>query len=258
MNVPHVVALALTGWMLAALPALADVKVTMENGRVTLVAKDVTVRQILAEWARVGQTRIINLDRVSGGPVSMELTDVPEAQALDVLLRSVSGYLAAPRPADAANLSRFDRIVVMPTSAAPRPPVSVAAAPPVFAQPQFGPPVPPDDGDDDRPSTNVPTFGNRGPIFNPSQQPQVVNPQFGPGGGPTDPNGGSLRDGRGMVVQPAPPAASQPAAPGIFPRAPSPGSGGVAVPGMIVQPPQPAPGTQPATTATGRGGSGTK
>jgi len=43
-----------------------------------------------------GQTRIVNVDRLSGPPVSIELTNVPEAQALDTLLRAVSGYLAAP------------------------------------------------------------------------------------------------------------------------------------------------------------------
>ena len=179
MKVLHVIALGLTGWMLAASPAFADVKLTMGNGRVTLVAKDVTVRQILTEWARIGQTKIINLERIPGGPVSVELNDVPEAQALDVLLRSVAGYLTAPRRVDAANLSLFDRIVVMPTSAAPRPAASAAPAPPAFAQPQFGQQVPADDDEDgDRPATNMPSVvPNRGPIFNTPQQPQIVNPQ---------------------------------------------------------------------------------
>ena len=130
MKILPVVVLGLAGGMLAASPSFADVKLTIGNGRVTLVAKDVTVRQILTEWARIGQTKIINLERIPGGPVSIELNNVPEAQALDVLLRSVAGYLAAPRPVDVANLSHFDRIVVMPTSAAPRPAASTATAAP--------------------------------------------------------------------------------------------------------------------------------
>src|SRR5882724_68241 len=104
---------------LLASAAFADVKLSMKDGKVTLVAKDVTVRQILTEWARVGQTKIVNLERIPGGPLTLELVDVPEAQALDVLLRSVAGYIAAPRSAGVANLSRFDRIVVMPTSTPP-------------------------------------------------------------------------------------------------------------------------------------------
>jgi len=93
---------------------------------VSIIAKDATVRQILTEWARVGQTKIVNVERIPGGPVTLELKNVPEEQALDVLLRSVSGFMAAPRPQQVATLSRFDRIVVMPTSVAPRAAVSSA------------------------------------------------------------------------------------------------------------------------------------
>src|SRR5438132_9950450 len=91
-------------------PASAEVRLTIQDGRVSLVAKDATLRQILAEWARIGQTRIVNGDRVPGGPVTLQLTNVSEEQALDTLLRSLTGYVAAPRPTMAANLSRFDRI----------------------------------------------------------------------------------------------------------------------------------------------------
>src|SRR5438874_8654140 len=101
--------------------ASAEVRLTIQDGRVSLTAKDATVRQILAEWARVGQTKIVNAERVPGGPITLELTNVPEGEALDVLLRSVSGYMAAPRAVVAANLSVFDRVIVMPTAAAPKP-----------------------------------------------------------------------------------------------------------------------------------------
>ena len=43
-----------------AVPARADVRVSMHDGLVTIVAKDATVRQILAEWARVGRATIVN------------------------------------------------------------------------------------------------------------------------------------------------------------------------------------------------------
>ena len=99
--------LGVAALVLTASTAFADVQLTMQNGRVTLVAKDATVRQILAEWAKVGHAKIVNMERVPGGPISLELINVPEAQALDVLLRSLSGYITAPRPAEssAANLS---------------------------------------------------------------------------------------------------------------------------------------------------------
>jgi len=212
----------------------ADVSVSIANGRVSVVARDATLRQILDEWARVGQTKIVNLERIGGAPMTIELTNVPEAEALDILLRPVSGFMAAPRSAQAGTLSQFDRIVVMPTMAAPRPPVTAAttAAPamPTFA-PQTPPPFPAEEESDEQRAAQAP----RPPVFNTFPQPQVVYPgspvqnpqavgavpQYGPNGQP-------------LVQQPYPqqPTATPSASP----------FGGVAVPGMIVAPPQQQPG----------------
>src|SRR5262245_49521410 len=122
--------------------ASADVQVSMKSGRVTIVAKDATVRQILMEWARVGQTKIVNVDRIPGSPVSIELRDMPEEQALKVLLRAFSGFMTAPRVTAAApEASVFDRIIVMPTIAAAAP--APAGGPPPISAPSFPQPSPP-------------------------------------------------------------------------------------------------------------------
>ena len=97
----------------AAPAAAGELRLSMGNGRVTLIAKDVTVREILNEWARVGQTRIVNGEKLTGGPVTLELTDVPEAQALDAVLRSAAGYVMAPRLAGSPGSSRYDRIMIL-------------------------------------------------------------------------------------------------------------------------------------------------
>jgi hypothetical protein len=234
MNKMKIAAIGVAAWLGAGSVAFAEVQLSLQGGRVTLIAKDATVRQILTEWARVGQTTVVNLERIPGGPLTLELTDVPEQQALDVLLRALSGYMAAPRAVAAANLSRFDRIVVMPTSAPPRAPVSAAAPSPTFAQPQpqqqpqFVPPQPADDDEEERPAPNVPQ-NPRGPVFNTfPAQPQVVTPQAA--GAP------------GTNYNPQQP----PVQPGAAPTAPF---GGVSVPGMVAQPPpqqgQPVPGQPP-------------
>src|ERR1044071_1492987 len=101
--------------LFAVSTASAEVTVTMQDGRVSIVAREATVRQILTEWARVGQTKIVNVERIPGGPVTIELKSVTETQALDVLLRPLSGYILAPRAAAGANMSIFDRIIIMPT-----------------------------------------------------------------------------------------------------------------------------------------------
>ena len=222
--------LALSALAFLQSTASADVKLMIQNGRVSLVAKDATVRQILTEWARVGQTQVVNVEKIPGGPQTIELTNVPEAEALDILLRSVTGFIVAPRttPAD-ATASQFDRIFVMPTAAVPRPPVTAAApAPPTFA-PQ---PMPADDDVDDerpQPPVAVQPGGARGPVFNQFPQPQVVNPQGAPGAAPQP-----FNNGQPQVAQPqqAPPV-QQPSA---VPTAPF---GGVAVPGMVAPAPQP-------------------
>lgn len=194
----------------AAVPARAEVRLSMRDGKVTLKATNATIREILAEWAKVGQARIINGERITGAAVTLELTDVPEGQALDVLLRAVAGYMAAPRSGAPPNLSSFDRILILPTSTPPRA-VASAPAPPTFSAPQFNPP-PPSDDDDDSPRVAVPN--PRAPIFN--TFPQPIQP-----GQPVPPVRGTT------APAPAAPTGQMPI--------------GVSVPGMIVQPPPQTP-----------------
>lgn len=205
-SIPALVFVLLT----TAAPASADVQLSMRDGRVSLRATNATVREILAAWAKIGQARIINGDRLAGGPLTLELTDVPEGQALDILLRSVAGYMAAPRPAALPNASQFDRILILPTSTAPR--AAATPPPPAFPQqPQFTLPPQPDDQDDPR---GVPIPAPRGPIFNAFPQPGAPPVNVMPARGVNVP-AGSAAPGAQMPV-------------------------GVAVPGMIVpQPPQP-------------------
>jgi hypothetical protein len=99
--------------------AAGDLKLSMQGGRVTLIADNVPLRQILQEWARVGQTKIVNADKLNGPVISLQLINAPERDALDILLRSASGYIAAPRPVPLANAAFYDRITIMATSRAP-------------------------------------------------------------------------------------------------------------------------------------------
>ena len=126
----------------AAAASAAGLTLSIHDGLVTIDAQDVTVRQILTEWARVGKTRIINVERITGGPMTLKLEAVPEKQALDTILRSIPGYMAMPRATFAADASLYDRILIMATTtavAAPRPPQPVAGFPGM--QPgMFGPP----------------------------------------------------------------------------------------------------------------------
>lgn len=103
----------------ASLAAAGDLKLTLSNGRVTLIAQDVPLRQILDEWARVGKTTIVNGDKLTGPPLTLQLIDRPEREVLDLLLRSASGYIAAQRQVSIADASVFDRVMILPVSRGP-------------------------------------------------------------------------------------------------------------------------------------------
>jgi hypothetical protein len=156
--------LTLAGVLLAAaVPARAgEVKVSFSNGLVTIVALDASPREILGEWARLGQARITNLDRLAGGPVTLQLTSVPEAQALETLLRGTAGYVAAPRAELVAATSRYDRILLLPGVA---PTVSATTTkPPATTNAGFGRgrPLPQQSFDpaaDDEPDPSMPAPG---------------------------------------------------------------------------------------------------
>ena len=230
------VLLCIAALLLVAASAFADVHVFMKNGRVSIMAKDATVRQILVEWARVGQTKIVNVDRIPGGPQTLELNDVSETEALDVLLRSLSGYIVAPRAFPAANLSTFDRIIIIPTLAGARPAAQSAAASPPAAPlsqlPQIQQAVDDDpaqqparDQDDQRLGSGavvMPAQAAGGPVLNPIPRMSLeVAPQ-------------GIVPGVSIV-----PTSGTAQTPGAAPRSPTAPPGGVAVPGMIVPAPKP-------------------
>ena len=132
-----------------AVPASAQqVTLSMKGGLVTLEARNASVRQILAEWAKIGRVTIVNGEKVAATPVTLQLAGVSERQALDTLLRGVAGYMVSARPgAPDASQTLFDKVIILPTSAAPvnmPPPAMANARQPIF---QPAPQVP--DSDDD-------------------------------------------------------------------------------------------------------------
>lgn len=184
-----------------------ELKLTLANGRVTILAQDVPVRQILDEWARVGQTRIVNADKLAGPSVTLQLVDVPEAQALETLLRSASGYVAAQRATYVAGASVFDRVMIMPTS---RPPAASAAAPPPsFNQPARPQPMP--DVDDD--PADAPVV--MPPGMQPPPNPNGMPPGVAPGAQPQNPQQPMTAPRPGLL--PAPPTGQPQPAPGTSP-----------------------------------------
>ena len=132
----------------AAPAASADeLEFAVGQGRVTLIAAGVPLRDVLAAWARAGSTRFVGAEAIGASPVSLHLVDVAEHEALRLLLRPAAGYLAARRTAPVVGASIYDRVKVRAArraaSAAPadetrrpptRPPGPVREAPSALSE----------------------------------------------------------------------------------------------------------------------------
>jgi hypothetical protein len=179
--------------------AAGELRLSIANGRVTLVAQEVSLKQILDEWARVGQTTVIGAERLLGQSVTLELQDVPEARALETLLRSASGYIAKPRTvALATGGSTYDRIMIMAASRAP----AASSVPQQFNRPpqqMFNPPLMPDE---DEPGNTVLPPGALPPgAIGQMNGPQPMTPQSYPGAPPI-PQGIQGQPPNGVTQQP--------------------------------------------------------
>jgi hypothetical protein len=211
----------------AAPAAAQDLQLSMRDGRVTLIANNVPVSRILAEWARVGQATVLNGEKMTGPPLTLHFENQPERDVLEVLLRSAAGYIVAPRQISMADAAVFDRILIMPTSRAP----AVSAAPPPQFRPPPAPPVQIQPAVDDEPP-NDPVMP---PGMPPGMQPNM------PGMQPNVPNPNV------PTTQPVP---GMPQAPTTQPRpgmpVPTPGGpGGVQPNPYVPQPTQLPPGVRP-------------
>ena len=136
MRRPHPVGVAvLTACALALSPtpaAAQESDIQFHDGLVTLVARDMAVRAILSQWGRTGRSTVVNADKVEGPLVTLQLVDVPEREALAILLRNAGGYLTAARHDFEPGASVFDRIVIVATRAVGG---SASQAAPEFALP---------------------------------------------------------------------------------------------------------------------------
>ncbi len=218
-------------------PARAQESRTLEisfnAGRVTLVAENVTLREILAEWARTGGSKIVNVEEVVGDPVLLtRFENQPEAEVLRTLLREVPGYGASMRAATQEGASAVEAVYILATRSAVAPasfatpsatnPSVAAVLDPNFLtpEPESAPRLILGSPDDEIPPVR-PIIGEGPPMTPETPAPMDPNlrigpggvvtstipgvmipppnapPGAGPGGPPTSPTGGRGRGGGG-------------------------------------------------------------
>jgi hypothetical protein len=133
----------------------AEVRVTFANGRVSIVADNATLSDILREWARVGGSTFTNIEKITASELlTLRIENETELRAIEILLRPIAGYVVAPQRASTMSASAIERVLLMPGNRPltyPAATASAAAAPaPSFEtsqdQMRAGPPKPDDDG----------------------------------------------------------------------------------------------------------------
>lgn len=124
-------------------------ELSFHDGLVTLVARNVTLVEVLNEWARKGGSKMVNAEKLTAGQVTYEFRDADELTVLKSLLRPAAGYIAAPRRAGGpVGASSLEQVVILATSR-PTASTSVTAMP---TQPVASPvanPTPADGSPDD-------------------------------------------------------------------------------------------------------------
>jgi hypothetical protein len=216
----------------AASSSAQAVSLQFDNGLVTLNAQNAPVRTILAEWARLGGTRFLNAERIGGSPVTIELTAVPERQALEILLRNVAGYVVTQREGN--GVSRLGGVAVLATSAAVRAPAPVTFGATTVQQQRN----PQDDALNDPNADDRP--GQRGPT---NVSPFAVTPAATTTGGVVRVTPGTPNVPFGSVTMPDPAPAGAPGSPTVVrPPTTLQPTAGSSRPGEITPQPQQQPG----------------
>lgn len=223
---------------LVASPAVAQlpstspgpVSLVIRDGLVTLKAEQASIRQILAEWERQGQMKVVGADKITAAPVTLTFKDLPEKQALDIVMRGIPGYMAIDRTTAAAGVSasRFDRLVVMARATTPvaavasagSRPAPAAAQPVMQEQPvAFSPAVygggMPQAGDDDGPQqpdrADTDQFANQeppmpeAPVASPYPNAYPGSPYVGAAAAASGPYGGNPTAAAAAGLSTAPP-----------------------------------------------------
>jgi len=194
------------------------------DGTVSLAARNVTVRDILAEWARQCQCRVVNAERLPGGAIMLPLQfeHASQSAVLESLLRQAAGYVLTPRRPGVQSASNYETVYILATSN----PVAGAYVPPP-ATPSL---IPTTGAPDDElpPVVPIPVQSATQPQGPPSQPPPSSSPF-----------GSRTQSSPFVSITPVP---GPTAAPGTVTSTPAPGSvppGTVPAPGGVTPPPRP-------------------
>jgi hypothetical protein len=106
----------LVGGSAAPAPPLASVQIGFSGGRVSVLAVNAPVSEVLTAWAREGRTQVFGAEYVTARRITINLNNVAEGDALAAIVGSPSWYTTVARE-PAPSESALGRIVILPDAA---------------------------------------------------------------------------------------------------------------------------------------------
>jgi hypothetical protein len=204
-------------------------QLSVKDGLVTLVAQNVTVRDIMTEWQRRTGCQFVNAEKLPSSLVTLDFPDRPELEVIGALLRDSAGttpgsgygYIVAPKREASDTESLCGAVYILPTSH----PTTSASYVPTGSAPMAAPLITPGSPDDEIPPVTPVQAPGMPPQVQPrpgmpipgQQQPAQQNP------GTTQPP--PVQGGGFGPVAPTAPGAGRIATPATPAPAPAPGNG---------------------------------
>jgi hypothetical protein len=202
-------------------PPTRSLKLTFNaDGTVSLAASNVTVREILSEWARQCGCYIVNWDKMTGGPINVPVQYERESQkkVLESLLRQAAGYVLTPKRAGSTIVSNYETIYILATSS----PSGSAYVPPASAMvPAMTMPTPGSPEDEIPAAMRLPGGEPMPPGMGASTPPRPGMPTAMPQTPSTPTNSGPRPGGTPSVFVPIVPIGSSPTTPTPMPGMPT-------------------------------------
>ena len=146
-------------------PPVRKIEISFQGSNVTLAAANVSLPEILAEWARLSGCVMVNAERLSRVPIvaPIQFENQPQQRVLESLLRPAAGFILAPRKANRPGATDFEMVYILATSTPSQSgysgmntqaPISTVEAPEV---PPIPPPPPPAQETQQPPPSSRPT-----------------------------------------------------------------------------------------------------
>ena len=107
-----------TGLAQGPAPAERQLQIKFDGSNVTLLAANVSIPEIMREWARLSGSVVVNAERLPATPLAapMRFEKQPQTVVLQALLRQAAGFIATPRRANRPGATDFEMIYILATS----------------------------------------------------------------------------------------------------------------------------------------------